>query len=160
MRFGGDGDDLKRGGKPPVNHVNIIAQQAQPITLNEQGEGVVTLPIGDFNGELRVMAQAWTADDFGRGESKVVVAAPVIAELNMPRFLAGGDVSRLVLDVTNLTDRPQTLNIALAASGLLELLSQQPQPVNWRRACAPPYSFRYARWKVLAKAKSVRPLAV
>lgn len=48
----------------------------------------------------------------------------------MPRFLAGGDVSRLVLDVTNLTDRPQTLNIALAASGLLELLSQQPQPVN------------------------------
>ncbi|ECV2498883.1 alpha-2-macroglobulin family protein [Salmonella enterica subsp. enterica serovar Reading] len=130
LRFGGDGDDLKRGGKPPVNHVNIIAQQAQPITLNEQGEGVVTLPIGDFNGELRVMAQAWTADDFGRGESKVVVAAPVIAELNMPRFLAEGDVSRLVLDVTNLTDRPQTLNIALAASGLLELLSQQPQPVN------------------------------
>ncbi len=64
LRFGGDGDDLKRGGKPPVNHVNIIAQQAQPITLNEQGEGVVTLPIGDFNGELRVMAQAWTADDF------------------------------------------------------------------------------------------------
>ncbi|UQQ18033.1 hypothetical protein MYA98_08025 [Salmonella sp. WGH-01] len=90
MRFGGDGDDLTRGGKPPVNHANIIAQQAQPITLNEQGEGVVTLPIGDFNGELRVMAQAWTADDFGRGESKVVVAAPVIAELNMPRFLAGG----------------------------------------------------------------------
>ncbi|EPP6712025.1 alpha-2-macroglobulin family protein [Salmonella enterica subsp. enterica serovar Chester] len=82
------------------------------------------------HGELRVMVQAWTADDFGRGESKVVVAAPVIAELNMPRFLAGGDVSRLVLDVTNLTDRPQTLNIALAASGLLELLSQQPQPVN------------------------------
>ncbi|EHP5086663.1 alpha-2-macroglobulin family protein [Salmonella enterica] len=122
LRFGGDGDDLKRGGKPPVNHVNIIAQQAQPITLNEQGEGVVTLPIGDFNGELRVMAQAWTADDFGRGESKVVVAAPVIAELNMPRFLAGGDVSRLVLDVTNLTDRPQTLNIALAASGLFPAL--------------------------------------
>ncbi len=26
--------------------------------LNEQGEGSVTLPIGDFNGELRVMAQA------------------------------------------------------------------------------------------------------
>ncbi|WP_348253393.1 hypothetical protein, partial [Salmonella enterica] len=72
----GDGDAFKRGGKPPVNHVNIIAKQAQPITLNEQGEVVVTLPIGDFNGELRDMAQAWTADDFGRGESKVVVAAP------------------------------------------------------------------------------------
>jgi uncharacterized protein YfaS (alpha-2-macroglobulin family) len=31
LRFGGDGDELKRGGKPPVNHVTIIAQQAQPV---------------------------------------------------------------------------------------------------------------------------------
>ncbi len=50
--------------------------------MNDQGEGTVTLPIGDFNGELRVMARAWTADDFGSSEDKVVVAAPVIAELN------------------------------------------------------------------------------
>lgn len=130
LRFGGDGDELKRGGKPPVNHVNIVAQQAQPVTLNEQGEGSVTLPIGDFNGELRVMAQAWTADDFGSNESKTIVAAPVIAELNMPRFMAGGDTSRLVLDVTNLTDRPQSLNITLTASGLIELVSDQPAQVN------------------------------
>ncbi|HAV2021720.1 TPA: alpha-2-macroglobulin family protein [Citrobacter koseri] len=130
LRFGGDGDELKRGGKPPVNHVNIVAQQSLPVTLNEQGEGSVTLPIGDFNGELRVMAQAWTAEDFGSSESKVIVAAPVIAELNQPRFMAGGDTSRLTLDVTNLTDKPQTLTIELAASGLLELVSQQPAPVN------------------------------
>ncbi len=39
VAFGGDGDDLKRG-EPPVNHVNIIAQQAQPNhALNERGEG-------------------------------------------------------------------------------------------------------------------------
>lgn len=130
LRFGGDGDELKRGGKPPVNHVNIVAQQALPVTLNEQGEGSVTLPIGDFNGELRVMAQAWTADDFGSNESKVIVAAPVIAELNMPRFMASGDTSRLTLDITNLTDKPQKLNVALTASGLLELVSVHPQPLN------------------------------
>lgn len=121
LRFGGDGDELKRGGKPPVNHVTIIAQQAQPVVLDERGEGLVTLPIGDFNGELRVMAQAWTADDFGSSDEKVVVAAPVIAELNTPRFLASGDATRLALDLRNLTDRPQTLNVALSASGLLQL---------------------------------------
>lgn len=130
LRFGGDGDELKRGGKPPVNHVNIVAQQALPVTLNEQGEGSVTLPIGDFNGELRVMAQAWTADDFGSNESKVIVAAPVIAELNMPRFMASGDTSRLTLDITNLTDKPQKLNVALTASGLLELVSNPPHLLN------------------------------
>lgn len=58
LRFGGDGDELKRGGKPPVNHVTIIAQQAQPVRLDANGEGTITLPIGDFNGELRLMAQA------------------------------------------------------------------------------------------------------
>lgn len=85
LRFGGDGDELKRGGKPPVNHVTIIAQQAQPVTLDANGEGTITLPIGDFNGELRLMAQAWTEDDFGSSESKIIVAAPIITELNTPR---------------------------------------------------------------------------
>ncbi|WP_286809495.1 alpha-2-macroglobulin family protein [Leclercia sp. UBA2479] len=130
LRFGGDGDELKRGGKPPVNHVTIIAQQAQPVELDANGEGTITMPIGDFNGELRLMAQAWTDDDFGSGESKVVVAAPVIAELNTPRFLASGDISRLTLDLTNLTDRPQTLNVALTVHGKLALEGGQPQPVK------------------------------
>lgn len=130
LRFGGDGDELKRGGKPPVNHVTIVAQQARPVQLDESGEGSVTLPIGDFNGELRVMAQAWTADDFGSSDDKVVVAAPVIAELNAPRFLAGGDSSRLALDLTNLTDRPQTLRVALGSSGLVQLEGGEPQPVT------------------------------
>lgn len=130
LRFGGDGDELKRGGKPPVNHVTIVAQQAQPVALDDRGEGTVTLPIGDFNGELRVMAQAWTADDFGSSEDKVVVAAPVIAELNTPRFLASGDTTRLALDLSNLTDRPQTLNVALSAGGLLQLAQPEIPPVQ------------------------------
>ncbi|MFP1454116.1 hypothetical protein ACLB1O_03065 [Escherichia coli] len=33
----------------------------------------------------------------------------MIAELNMPRFMASGDTSRLTLDITNLTDKPQEL---------------------------------------------------
>ncbi len=70
LRFGGDGDELKRGGKPPVNHVTIVAQQAQPVVLNDQGEGTVTLPIGDFNGELRVMAR-------GRGRRMTSAAAKI-----------------------------------------------------------------------------------
>ena len=130
LRFGGDGDELNRGGKPPVNHVNIVAQQAQPVKLDENGEGTISLPIGDFNGELRLMAQAWTDADFGSSESKVIVAAPLIAELNMPRFLAGGDTTRLTLDLTNLTDVAQTLNVSLATGGLIGLESGQPQPVT------------------------------
>lgn len=60
----------------------------------------------------------------------MIVAAPVIAELNMPRFMASGDTSRLTLDITNLTDKPQKLNVALTASGLLELVSDSPAAVE------------------------------
>jgi hypothetical protein len=44
-----------------INRRFTIAQQAQPVVMNDQGEGTVTLPIGDFNGELRVMARRFTA---------------------------------------------------------------------------------------------------
>ncbi len=82
------------------------------------------------------MAQAWTADDFGSSEDKVVVAAPVIAELNMPRFLASGDTTRLALDLSNLTDKPQTLQVASYRQWLVTLTEGQLPPVNWRRGRA------------------------
>lgn len=53
--FGGDGDELKCGGKLLVNYVNIVVQQVLLVMFNEQGEGLVILLIGDFNGELCVM---------------------------------------------------------------------------------------------------------
>jgi uncharacterized protein YfaS (alpha-2-macroglobulin family) len=133
LRFGGDGDEgdeLSRGGKKPVTHVTIIAQQAQPVLLNDKGEGTVTLPIGDFNGELRVMAQAWTDDRFGNSEDKVIVAAPLVTELAAPRFMASGDNSRLALDLTNLTEQPQQLTVNLKTSGLLSLDASTSLPVK------------------------------
>ncbi|EPN33303.1 lipoprotein, partial [Pseudomonas syringae pv. actinidiae ICMP 19096] len=85
MAFGGDA--LAKGGKRPDTSVTIVALQSAPVTLNEAGEGEVSVDIPDFNGELRVMAQAWTDDRYGMAEAKTVVAAPIIAELSTPRFL-------------------------------------------------------------------------
>ncbi|PHM49113.1 alpha-2-macroglobulin family protein [Xenorhabdus miraniensis] len=123
LRFGGDGSDssLDRGGKKPLTEVKIIAEQAKPITLNANGEGEITLPIPDFNGELRLMAQAWSGDEFGHSERKIVVAAPVITQMSLPRFMAGGDQSQLSLDLTNLTEQPQVLTLNFAAEGLVKL---------------------------------------
>ena len=124
LRFGGDGDDadaLSRGGKKPVTDVQIVAQQLQPVTLDANGEGTVELPIPAFNGELRLMAQVWSADSFGSTDRKMMVAAPLISELATPRFMASGDQSALALDLTNLTDQPQTLKVDVTAQGLIAL---------------------------------------
>ncbi|MDU3157405.1 MAG: alpha-2-macroglobulin family protein, partial [Hafnia alvei] len=88
------------------------------------------LPVPDFNGELRLMAQAWNEQNFGSAERKMTVAAPVIAELQTPRFLAGGDSSQLALDVTNLSGLPQTLGVALTTSGLISLSGDNSQTVE------------------------------
>ncbi|MCI1028160.1 alpha-2-macroglobulin family protein [Pantoea dispersa] len=133
LRFGGDGDDadaLSRGGKKPVTEAQIVAQQLQPVTLDASGEGTLELPVPAFNGELRLMAQVWSEDSFGAADRKMVVAAPLVSELATPRFLASGDQSTLALDLTNLTDQPQTLNVAVNTSGLIALNGQIPARVQ------------------------------
>jgi uncharacterized protein YfaS (alpha-2-macroglobulin family) len=120
LAFGGDAA-LAAGGKRPDTRVLIVALQSQPLALNEQGEGEVSLDIPDFNGELRLMAQAWSDDQFAMGEGKTVVAAPLIAELSAPRFLAGGDETTLALDLSNLSGHAQKLDVQLSAEGQLRL---------------------------------------
>ena len=129
LAFGGDAA-LAKGGKRPATSVNIVALQSVPVTLNEHGEGEVSVNIPDFNGELRLMAQAWTDDRYGMAQAKTVVAAPLVAELAAPRFLAGGDQTRLALDLSNLTDTPQTLAVQLNAEGQLSLLGNAQQNVT------------------------------
>ena len=126
LAFGGDAA-LAKGGKRPATSVTIVALQSAPVTLNEQGEGEVSVDIPDFNGELRLMAQAWTDDRYGMAEARTVVAAPLVAELAAPRFLAGGDETRLALDLSNLTDKPQTLHVNLNTEGQLSLLGDATQ---------------------------------
>ncbi len=120
LAFGGDAA-LAKGGKRPDTSVTIVALQSQALSLNEQGEGEVSLDIPEFNGELRLMAQAWTDERYGMAEGKTVVAAPLIAELSAPRFLAGGDETTLALDLSNLTDQTQRLDVQLSSEGQLDL---------------------------------------
>ena len=51
----------------------------------------------------------------------MTVAAPVVAEIAMPRFLAMGDTSYLALDVQNLSGMDQVLSLALKTTDPIEL---------------------------------------
>ncbi|POA20050.1 hypothetical protein C1886_10235 [Pseudomonas sp. FW300-N1A1] len=128
LAFGGDAA-LAKGGKRPDTSVTIVALQSAPVTLNEQGEGEVSVDIPDFNGELRVMAQAWTDERYGMAEGKTVIAAPLIAELSTPRFLAGGDQTTLALDLSNLSGKAQKLEVQLSTEGQLDLVGETAHSV-------------------------------
>ena len=129
LAFGGDAA-MAKGGKRPDTSVTIVARQSVPVTLDAQGEGQATVDIPDFNGELRLMAQAWSDDRFGMAEGKTVVAAPLIAELSTPRFLAGGDRTDLALDLSNLSGKAQRLDVQVTSEGQLGLLAASQQSVS------------------------------
>lgn len=123
LRFGGDAD-LARGGKAPQTDVQIVSLFRGPIAL-ENGEAEIALGLPDFNGRLRLMAVAFGDEHFGNGEAEVTIAAPVVMEIAMPRFLAYGDKATIALDVQNMTEEPQTLAISLDAAAPIEMAPQE-----------------------------------
>jgi len=70
------------------------------------GKAHIKLPVGKFNGELKIMAVAWTDDAVGSTEDKLTVRQPVVAELALPRFLAPGDKAFATLELNNVEGKP------------------------------------------------------
>ncbi|WP_167370285.1 alpha-2-macroglobulin family protein [Gilliamella mensalis] len=132
MSFGGDAmlGAAGTGSKKPLTEVNIVAQQLQMIALNDEGEGVVDLTLPNFDGELRIMVQAWDDSRYGKAEQTMIVASPVIAELSTPRFLSGGDQAILALDLNNLTEKMQTMQVDVSTSGLIHQNATKPTTVT------------------------------
>ncbi|GBC60596.1 alpha-2-macroglobulin domain-containing protein [Desulfonema ishimotonii] len=115
LRFGGDAD--LTAGKRPENKVRLLSLFQGPVQLDENGEASVTFALPDFNGTLRLMAVAFTPTCFGSAEREVTVAAPVVTQLAMPRFLAPGDVSEFTLDIHNLSGAAKTVDLDLKSDG-------------------------------------------
>ncbi len=119
-RFGGDAD-LTRGGQQPNAEVQIVSLFSGLQTFDAEGRAEISLPLPDFNGRLRLMALAFNDSQYGHAEAELTVAAPIVAELAMPRFLAFGDRAVATLDVQNMTEQQETLNLSLDVSGAVAL---------------------------------------
>ena len=120
QRFGGDAE-LSRGGKKAQAEVQIVSLFSGVVDVNADGVAEVPLDIPDFNGRLRLMAVAFNDDSFGSAEKEMTVAAPLVTQLAMPRFLAMGDESTFAVDIHNLTDQAQELDVKLKADGPVKL---------------------------------------
>ncbi|MCO7226342.1 alpha-2-macroglobulin [Pleionea sp. CnH1-48] len=119
QRFGGDADELSHGGDAPQTDVQIVSLLSDVVDFNDQGEAEVTFQLPYFNGEVRFMALAFGANQFGHADKKMTIAAPVVAEVSLPRFLAKDDESNATFDVQNLTDEEKLFDIQLTADPAL-----------------------------------------
>lgn len=119
IRFGGDAD-LTRGGKEPQSDVQIVSLFEKPVQLDAQGKALIDLPLPDFNGKVRLMALAFGESRFGHADKETTIAAPVVTQLGVPRFLALGDRASAVLDVHNLSGSAQQLQVEISTRGGLK----------------------------------------
>ena len=116
LSFGGD-EDFNGAGEQGED-VRIVSLFRGPVALDSDGAGTVTLDLPDFNGRLRLMAVAYSADSFGAADQDIEVAAPLVTQLTKPRFLAPGDRSRLALDLHNLSGQDQQFELSVLLQGL------------------------------------------
>ncbi len=116
QRFGGD----QLGGEGlTVVPVKSIALFEGPVKVGADGAVTVSFEIPDFNGELRVMAVAWSADKLGAASRPMTVRDPVPALLSMPRFLAPGDKAEATLLIDNVDGAAGDYAVAVKGSGPL-----------------------------------------
>lgn len=102
VNFGGD----EIGGEGlTVTPIKTVALWSGVVETGRDGRATISLPAPDFNGELRLMAVAWTDDAVGSASQPLVVREPVVAELALPRFLAPGDTALATLELHNLEGR-------------------------------------------------------
>jgi len=97
-RFGGD----QLGGEGlTVVPVKSVALFNGLVQVNDDGVAQVPLDIPDFNGELRLMAVAWSKDKLGSAAQPMTVRDPVPALLSLPRFLGPNDKASATLLIDN-----------------------------------------------------------
>ncbi len=110
LRSGGDGDGgLSMQGSPPVEET--VALYSGIVSVDSDGKAAVTFDMPDFNGSVRVMAVAWSADKLGHAARAVIVRDRVALTVAGPRFLTLGDTVRMALDVHNVDGPDDIYNV-------------------------------------------------
>ncbi len=116
LRTGGDsGPQMQFDGPPPSEA--LVAFHSGILRVDDQGRATVAFDLPDFNGSVRVMAMAWSADGVGHAADDVLVRDPVVISAAMPRFLAPGDRSRILLELAHVEGPAGQMEVALTSNG-------------------------------------------
>ncbi|MEO1191206.1 MAG: alpha-2-macroglobulin [Pseudomonadota bacterium] len=120
LRSGGDQEGRNLESLPERSS-KVVSLFSGIVALDESGQGRISLQVPDFNGRLRVMAVAWSPEKLGAAQQTLIVRAPLIAELTLPRFLAPGDVADSVISLRNLDGAAGDYQVAVTGDGVVSV---------------------------------------
>ncbi len=112
VRSGGDGGIARLKAPPPTQ--KLLAFYSGILKVDDSGKASVTFNLPDFNGSVRVMAMAWSKDGVGHFSKDVFVRDPVVVTASIPRFLAIGDSSRLLVEINNVSGAAGDYKLSVA----------------------------------------------
>jgi len=112
-----EGGDMFGGRSLAVVPTRTVALFSGMLKVGAGGMVNVPLDVPDFNGELRLMAAAFSANKLGHAERPLTVRDPVVAEIVLPRFLAPGDKALAALNMNNVEGKPGDYTATISASG-------------------------------------------
>jgi uncharacterized protein YfaS (alpha-2-macroglobulin family) len=99
VRSGGDGGAVRLQAPPPTQ--KLVAFYSGIEQVGPDGKVSVSFNLPEFNGTVRVMVMAWTKTAVGHAVKDVIVRDPVVVSASIPRFMATGDTSRLLVEINN-----------------------------------------------------------
>ena len=117
VRSGGDAAAQARLDSPPPTE-ELVAYFSGPVSVGADGYARARFDLPSFNGTVRVMAVVWSDKAVGQAEADVLVRDPVVVTASLPRFLAPGDQSRLLLEVVHTTGPSGRMGLDVVAEGL------------------------------------------
>lgn len=129
------GDDmegqLKRRTNPiSVKRFKLLSYWSGIRRTNSDGTVTVSLNVPQFNGEVRLMAVAYTGARFGFAEQSMKVADDLIIEPQVPRFLAINDSLATPVAVINTTNNSVNVDVSLKVEGPLKITSSAKKSVK------------------------------
>ncbi|HVC51463.1 MAG TPA: MG2 domain-containing protein [Stellaceae bacterium] len=117
LRSGGDQFAKRSVAGLPDKSSRVVALFSGIVKLDANGVATVRLDIPDFEGQLRLMAVAFSAHKVGSAATDTTVRDPVVTTVSLPRFLAPGDAARIGVTINNLEGPAGDYRLKLSATG-------------------------------------------
>jgi alpha-2-macroglobulin len=117
LRSGGDNFAKRSVAGLPDKSSKVVALFSGIVRLDGDGAARIPFDIPDFQGQLRLMAVAFSAHKLGSAAASTTVRDPVVTTVSLPRFLAPGDAARIGVSINNLEGAAGDYRLALSASG-------------------------------------------
>lgn len=127
VRSGGDSGAGARLQAPPPTE-KLVAFYSGVVQVGADGLAHANFTLPAFNGTVKVMAVVWSKTGVGQASTDVLVRDPVVVTASLPRFMAPGDQSRLLLEIVHAKGPVGRMGLDVSSDGVK--LGQVPSGVD------------------------------